>query len=194
MSELNDLDALARKHRYSIRVKELENKDLLDKEPEKYPFFEIYDEMLHEQSGPFIEKGVLFKGELNDLIDSLSIEDKYIVFGKLPNDLISWKICLISELNNLEKYYVDLYGCFNSKNGLNLKDGGGSKGNVSEETKIKISNATKGRIGKKKTIEQKLEQSIRQNGRIASEETKIKMSLAKIGKKKSNETSQRFLR
>ena len=101
-------------------------------------------------------------------------------------------ICLISELNNLEKYYVDLYGCFNSKNGLNLKDGGGSKGNVSEETKIKISNATKGRIGKKKTIEQKLEQSIRQNGRIASEETKIKMSLAKIGKKKSNETKQKM--
>jgi len=90
MSELNDLDASLRKHRYSIHVKEFENdKDLLDEEPEKYPFFKIYDEVLHEQSGPFIEKGVLFEGELNDLIDSLSIEDKvYGLFLNIKNPLI----------------------------------------------------------------------------------------------------------
>ena len=90
MSELNDLDASLRKHRYSIHVEEFENdKDLLDEEPEKYPFFKIYDEVLHEQSGPFIEKGVLFEGELNDLIDSLSIEDKvYGLFLNIKNPLI----------------------------------------------------------------------------------------------------------
>lgn len=97
-------------------------------------------------------------------------------------------ICIENELNELEKYYVDLYNCFNSKYGLNLKDGGGSKGNVSEETKLKISKATKGRVGKKKTYEQKLEQSIRQKGRVFSKETKLKMSLVKKGKLKSFET------
>lgn len=97
-------------------------------------------------------------------------------------------ICLIEDLNTVEKYYVDLYQCFNSKNGLNLKDGGGSKGCVSEETKLKISKSLKGRIGKKKTKEQCLAQSIRQKGKIVSEKTKIKMSLSKIGKFKSSET------
>lgn len=101
-------------------------------------------------------------------------------------------ICLIADLNKLEKYYVDLFQCFNNKNGLNLKDGGGSKGAVSEETKIKISKTTKGREGKKKTAEQKKAQSIRQMGKKISEETKIKMSLVKRGKQKTDETKQKM--
>src|SRR3990167_9933788 len=47
--------------------------------------------------------------------------------------------CDESELNNLEKYYVDLFGTFNSEYGMNLKDGGGSKGMASDETKRKMS-------------------------------------------------------
>lgn len=47
-------------------------------------------------------------------------------------------ICEYVELNKLEKYYVDLYGTFNSSIGLNIRDGGGSLGKLSEETKNKI--------------------------------------------------------
>lgn len=101
-------------------------------------------------------------------------------------------ICLIEDLNKLEKYYVDLYESTNNIKGLNLRDGGGSKACISEETKIKISNTTKGRIGKKKTEEQKIAQSIRQKGKVLSQETKQKMSLAKKGKRKTEETKKKM--
>ncbi len=45
--------------------------------------------------------------------------------------------CKQEELNDLEKYYVDLYQCFNSKYGLNLKDGGNARGKSSLETRKK---------------------------------------------------------
>lgn len=97
-------------------------------------------------------------------------------------------LCLKEDLNDMEKYYVDLFQTFNSKKGLNLKDGGGSNGNMSEETKLKISKSTKGREGKKKTKEQRTAQSIRQKGKVLSEQTKLKMSLVKKGKLKTAET------
>lgn len=54
-------------------------------------------------------------------------------------------ICDSSELNDLEKYYIKFYDCFNTPNGLNLTSGGDSP-IVSTETKIKIGLASKGRI------------------------------------------------
>ena len=86
--------------------------------------------------------------------------------------------CNESELNNLEKYYVDLFNTFNSKFGLNLKDGGGHKGKHSDETKIKIGNASKNRFHSK---ESKLKNSLKHKGKLMSEETKLKMSLRLIG-------------
>ena len=100
--------------------------------------------------------------------------------------------CLRDDLNRLEKKYVDLYKTYNSIDGLNLKDGGGSKANISDETKIKISKTTKGRIGIKHTEKEKLDQSIRMKGIILNQETKDKMSIAKIGKLKSVETKEKM--
>jgi len=60
--------------------------------------------------------------------------------------------CEESKLNELEKYYVDLFQTFNSKYGLNLKDGGGSHGKTSEETKKKIGDKNRGRIPSQNTI------------------------------------------
>jgi len=59
--------------------------------------------------------------------------------------------CSSEELNEKEKYYVDLFQTFNSKHGMNLKDGGGSKGKHSKESIDKI---RKGNTGKKRTPEQ----------------------------------------
>lgn len=56
------------------------------------------------------------------------------------------QLCKKEQLNELEKYYVDLFQTFNNKYGLNLRDGGGAFGNHSEKTKIKIGLANKGRI------------------------------------------------
>jgi group I intron endonuclease len=112
----------------------------------------------------------------------------FLKHGVEKHDFKIIALCLAEDLNEVEKYYIDLYQTFNNKNGLNLRDGGGSKGKMSEETKVKISKSTKGKLGKKKTLEQKKAQSERQKGKIISKETKKKMSLVKKGKLKSNIT------
>jgi group I intron endonuclease len=77
--------------------------------------------------------------------------------------------CEPEKLNEAEKHFVDLFQTFNSEHGLNLKDGGGSKGKHSEETKLK--------------------NSISNRGRIVSEETRNKLSKSLKGKKQSTEHS-----
>ena len=46
------------------------------------------------------------------------------------------KECSKDELNYYEKYYIDLFGSFNSDTGLNLKDGGGPRGILSHEARL----------------------------------------------------------
>lgn len=60
--------------------------------------------------------------------------------------------CNDYELNDLEKYYVDIYGSFNSENGLNLKDGGGQNGRHSNESRKKMSDTRIKLFGKNKII------------------------------------------
>lgn len=107
--------------------------------------------------------------------------------------------CTVNQLNELEKYYVDLYQCFNSKFGLNLKDGGGSKGACSEETKRKMSEASKGdknhQFGKPLSEETKRKKSEASSGeknhwfgKHHSKETKIKLSETNKGKTATQET------
>ena len=48
--------------------------------------------------------------------------------------------CDRAELNNLEIYYIELYQCFCSEHGLNLRKGGG-EGEISSEHKQKIKQA-----------------------------------------------------
>jgi group I intron endonuclease len=90
--------------------------------------------------------------------------------------------CLENELNGLEKYYIDLYQTFNNENGLNIRDGGGSKGRVGEITKVKISNYMKGEgnpfYGKKHSQES----LNKMRGRKLSAENIIKMSEHRKGK------------
>lgn len=68
--------------------------------------------------------------------------------------------CLQNELNELEKYYVDLFQTFNSKHGLNLKEGGGNN-KLSDETKVRIGLASKGR---KFSKESRLKMSLKRRG------------------------------
>ena len=77
--------------------------------------------------------------------------------------------CDRSELNNLEKYYIALFQCFNTKHGLNLKSGSDKWCVVSDETRNRMS---KSRIGIKT--------------KPCSEERKRKISEANTGCKPSS--------
>ena len=101
--------------------------------------------------------------------------------------------CMESDLNKMEKYYVDLFKTFNSNNGLNLKDGG-NYSKLSDATKKKISEALKGKPrpdlrGRKFTDEHKANitksktgKTTKNKGRRFSEEHKLKISLSLKGK------------
>lgn len=51
--------------------------------------------------------------------------------------------CKELDLNLMEKYYVDLFKTFNTKHGMNCRDGGGSHGRFSDETRNKIREVAK---------------------------------------------------
>lgn len=98
--------------------------------------------------------------------------------------------CLPEQLNELEKYYTDLFQTFNTKNGMNLRDGGGAHGKCSEETLRKMSESRKGDknpyFGKKHTEESKRKNSEAHKGKKLSKEHIEKISFK--GKKHSEET------
>jgi group I intron endonuclease len=90
------------------------------------------------------------------------------------------KICLKEELNEIEIYYINQYNSKNRIFGLNLRDGGGSKGGHSKESKLKMSLAQKGRKLSPERIEQI---RISSTGRVRSEESKQMMSKKMLGNK-----------
>mgnify|MGYP001561718850 CR=1 FL=1 len=75
--------------------------------------------------------------------------------------------CPPEQLNELEKHYVDLFQTFNSRQGMNLRDGGGSHGKMSDETKIKMRLKL---LGNRRMI-----------GKNLSSITRAKLSLAMLG-------------
>ena len=53
--------------------------------------------------------------------------------------------CCVEQLTEREQYYIDLYGGLNSSNNYNNRDAS-NKGNLSEESKQRVSNSLKGNI------------------------------------------------
>ena len=84
------------------------------------------------------------------------------------------------ELNNLEKYYIDLYKTFNTKHGLNLLDGG-NVNKMSDETRLKMSLS---KIGKSRVItkEHREKLSKAKKGLKFSDKHKENLSKSSIGK------------
>ena len=87
--------------------------------------------------------------------------------------------CEESELNRLEKYYVDLFQTFNTEHGMNLKDGG-YYSKASNESRIKMSKAQKGRVV---SAQGRKNMSIAQTGIKHTKERKEKNRLRMMGKK-----------
>lgn len=99
-----------------------------------------------------------------------------------------------TDLNNAEEYYIDWYNTL-SPNGYNLTTGG-EGGKVSEEAKLRMSNATKGKnnpfYGKTHSQEIKQRFSTARSGsgnamfgKKQSTETKLKISNARKGQHNS---------
>jgi group I intron endonuclease len=65
------------------------------------------------------------------------------------------------DLNDAEEYYIDFHNCL-APNGYNLKTGG-SKGKMSEESKIKMSNSHIGQIPSAETLKKRSESMIGKN-------------------------------
>lgn len=94
-----------------------------------------------------------------------------------------------NEAFELEKEVIAFYG---RKNLCNLNDGGYGGTNPSQETRLKMSVAKKGKKSSPETIEKK---RIASTGRKHSEETKEKISLylkGKSGKKHTKETKEKL--
>lgn len=113
------------------------------------------------------------------------------------------QLCKPEELNDLEKYYIQLFQTFNHKHGLNLKAGGNGGGIISEDTRKVLSESHKGQIahnkGKTMSKEQyeKCKNTMFQAGSVGirkgvklTQKHKEKLRIAHTGKKLSEEHKQ----
>ena len=100
--------------------------------------------------------------------------------------------CQYEQLNELEKYYVDLFQSFNTKYGLNLRDGGGSKGIPSLETRKKMSLSAKNMTDekRKKLSDGKMGNKNPMFGKKLSDEHKKSLSISNLGKKMTDYQKQ----
>lgn len=97
------------------------------------------------------------------------------------------------ELNQKEEYYINMFNSMDPSKGYNKK-GGGSRGKLSEETKNKLSEIRIGKsnpmygIHRSHTEETKIKIGKAHKGKYVSEETKIKISESKRGMQHTEET------
>ena len=130
-------------------------------------------------------KGRIYIGQ------SINIENRFKVYrrefgikqSKLFNSFLKYGAdahkfeiiteCELSELNELERYYQEIFNCVKKGLNCNYVKTNSRSGKLSEETKLKMTNA---QMGNKKWL-----------GRKHTEETKLKMSKSMKGIKKSPE-------
>ena len=127
--------------------------------------------------------------------------------------------CTIELLNERERYWQEYYNCVENGLNCKYTKTNDKSGNLSEETKEKqrgkrnlskeqknkyalnlknqqakdkywFKKCTKGIVGRKKTIEERLKISLSNTGKVHSEKAKIKMSLSK--KNMTEETKQKI--
>ncbi len=103
--------------------------------------------------------------------------------------------CESGKLNEMEKYYVDFFKSFNSRNGMNLRDGGGSKGMCSDSTKERMSIAQRGNkngLGRIMSLENKIKLIIASKNRIYTSAIRLNMSIAHLGYKHTKEQKEKI--
>ena len=127
----------------------------------------------------------------------------YRSFAKYSVDEHKFEIleeCKKEDLNERERYYIELYDTFETEHGMNLTKGGDSKVVFSESTLRKMSIAKKGKSSSrenfhhteetKKILSEKSKGNKNWLGKHRSEETKEKLRKINTGKKLSDETKK----
>lgn len=99
--------------------------------------------------------------------------------------------CLPSQLNEIERYYINLYQTFDTKYGLNLTNGGRKEFKHSIEARKKMSKANKGKKLSEET-KNKLREARAKQAPI-TEETRRKLSEAHKGRKLTKEHRQKLI-
>lgn len=117
-----------------------------------------------------------YRGECKNQI---RLYNSFLKYGVINHNFEIIEECEIDQLNNQERYWQDYYDVI-GENGLNciLTATDSKHVKVSDETKLKMSLAQKGRKHSKET---KLKMSTSQKGKKRSEESKIKMSISSKG-------------
>ncbi|KKL16067.1 hypothetical protein LCGC14_2499320, partial [marine sediment metagenome] len=80
------------------------------------------------------------KHSIKDKRIKTKLRSSFIKYGFDKHEFEVLCQCDRSELDGLEKYYINLYQTFDSKYGLNLKEGG-ARGKLSKESILKTSNS-----------------------------------------------------
>ena len=110
-------------------------------------------------------------------------------FNKYGQDCFIFDViceCEEDQLDQLERFYIDLYNCINPNCGYNAETGGNLNKHWSEELRLKMSEKRSGENsgmwGKKHTEETKAIMREKALGRKLSDETKQKLSESHKGK------------
>lgn len=139
----------------------------------------------------YIGQSVNLNSRINDYKKLKNCDQQKLLFNSLMKYGVNEhtfeieEICKISILNERESFYMKKYMCLNREHGLNIR-GAGSIGAHSEETKVKMSKAHK---GKKKSEATKKRMSIAQKkyptrhwlGKKRSKADREKMSKSQKG-------------
>jgi group I intron endonuclease len=119
----------------------------------------------------YIGSGVIFKKAVKKYGKENFVRD-VIVDGNYTQE----------ETDELEVFYIKLYNSTDKSIGYNISLGGNGAGKISEETKIKIGDANRGRIHSKE-FKDKISE-IKKGGK-RKDSTKSKISKSTLGVKKS---------
>jgi group I intron endonuclease len=135
------------------------------------------------------------------------LQNAWNKYGEKNFEFYILEECSSEDFNIKEIYYIDFYNTTNRNFGYNIDIGGNNPPSFlgkkhSQETKLKISNASKGNkhwLGKKHKESTKAKLSISGMGRVFSAERKLKISISKkgktgsfLGKKHSEETKEKI--
>lgn len=104
------------------------------------------------------------------------LQNAFNKYGEKAFKIELIKECKIEELEELEKYYIELYDSCNPEKGYNMVNGGQVYREYTEEVRVKLSNALKGR---KFTLEHRRRISLANKGRIMSKESIEKANATK---------------
>lgn len=151
--------------------------------------YKITSSLFNTYVGQSVDIGRRFREHKAGRSSNKLLSDSVTQHGHQAHMFEILEVCEPAELNEKEKHYVRLYQSHNTIHGFNSTKGGSSWPALSEETKRKIGEKSKGRKLSEKQI-----QSIKKanTGRIRSDELKERISESLKGRVFSDEHKRKI--